>query len=360
MPTWSSAGGATRRRPHAAAVGIAATAVALLAGACGPAGATAEPAATSPAPSPSGEVTPPTTAAPAGTITLYTSVTQDTVDAVLAGFREAVPGVTVEVFRAPTGELAGRIAAELREGGLQADLLWLTDPLSMAEYADQGLLLEWEPSGASGIDAAYRAASSWGTRILNVVIVRGAGVDPGPASWRDLAGAAYRDAVALPDPAFAGSAFGALGYFALEPGYGMDFYRTLEANGATQLKAPDEVTTGVAEGRFRAGMTLDNSVRTAVAKGSPVELVWPADGAVAIHSPIAVVAGSDGPDAARTFVEFVLSEAGQSAIASTGWQPVRPGAGGPAPDGPQVSPDWAVAIERRDDLLAEYRAIFGG
>jgi len=351
--------------------GLRWTAVALVAGlivsAC--AGGAASP---SPVPAASEAATPapPASATPAaldtatpplsGALTLYTSVTQNTVDAIVAGFAEVAPEVGVEVFRAPTGELAARIAAEIREGGLQADVLWLTDPLSMAEYEDLGLLLAWEPAGAASLDPAYRGTSSWGTRLLNVVMVRGADVSPAPAAWKELTDGAYRDAVALPDPAFAGSAFGALGYFALAPGYGLDFYRALEANGATQLRAPDEVTTGVAEGRFAAGMTLDNSVRTAVAKGSPIELVWPTDGAVAIDSPIAVVEQANAQDAAQAFVEHVLSDAGQAAIGSTGWQPVRPGVGGPEPEGPQVTPDWDAAIARRDELLAEYREIFGG
>lgn len=351
--------------------GLRWTAVALVAGlivsACADGAASPSPV---PAASEAATPAPPASATPAaldtatpplsGALTLYTSVTQNTVDAIVAGFAEVAPEVGVEVFRAPTGELAARIAAEIREGGLQADVLWLTDPLSMAEYEDQGLLLAWEPAGAASLDPAYRGTSSWGTRLLNVVMVRGADVSPAPAAWKELTDGAYRDAVALPDPAFAGSAFGALGYFALAPGYGLDFYRALEANGATQLRAPDEVTTGVAEGRFAAGMTLDNSVRTAVAKGSPIELVWPTDGAVAIDSPIAVVEQADAQDAARAFVEHVLSEAGQAAIGSTGWQPVRPGVGGPEPEGPQVTPDWDAAIARRDELLAEYREIFGG
>jgi len=349
---------------RATAVGLVAGLIvsACAGGAASPSPVPAAPEAETPAPPASATPAAAATATPplSGTLTLYTSVTQNTVDAVVAGFAEVAPEVAVEVFRAPTGELAARIAAEIREGGLQADVLWLTDPLSMAEYEDQGLLLAWEPAEAASLDPAYRGTSSWGTRLLNVVMVRGSDVSPAPAAWKDLSDPAYRDAVALPDPAFAGSAFGALGYFALATDYGLDFYRALEANGATQLKAPDEVTTGVAEGRFKAGMTLDNSVRTAVAKGSPIELVWPADGAVAIDSPIAVVEQSDAQDAARAFVEYVLSETGQAAIGSTGWQPVRPGVGGPEPEGLQVTPDWDAAIARRDELLAEYREIFGG
>ena len=52
------------------------------------------------APSPSSEPDP---RSPTGTVRLYTSVTQDTVDAVLAAYAEEAPNVTVEVFRAPTG-----------------------------------------------------------------------------------------------------------------------------------------------------------------------------------------------------------------------------------------------------------------
>jgi iron(III) transport system substrate-binding protein len=341
-------------------------AIALLAWACAAPGSTpSSPPATataagvvSTAPSPS--TASPPTSPPSGTIRVYTSVTQGTVDAVVAGYAAANPGVTVEVFRAPTGELAARIATELRDGRILGDILWLTDPLSIQAYAGQELLRAWEPNEAAGIDGAYRGETYWGTRFLNMVMVRGTDVTPGPSSWSDLSAPAYKDAVAIPDPGFAGSAFGALGYFALSTSAGLDFYTSLKANGTVQVKTPDEVTAGVAEGRFKVGMTLDYSARTAVKKGSPVALVWPTDGAIAMYSPIGVVDATENASAAESFVEFVLSESGQEAIAGTGWQPIRPGAGGPEPEGRQVYPDWTLAFGRQEELLAAYRAIFGG
>ncbi len=248
----------------------------------------------------------------------------------------------------------------MRSGGIKADILWLTDPLSIQAYADQGLLKVWQPAGAADIDAAYRSDTFWGTRFLNMVMVQGATVTPGPVGWHDLTNAAYKDAVGIPDPGFAGSAFGALGYFDQTDGFGTAFYKALKANGATQVKAPDDVTTGVAEGRFKVGMTLDNSARTAIAKGSPIKLVWPSDGAIAMYSPIGVVYTTATAPAAQSFVELVLSDAGQRAIATTGWQPIRAGVGGPSAEGKQVYPDWKAAFGRQKDLLTEYRAIFGG
>jgi iron(III) transport system substrate-binding protein len=353
------------RRRFSRASFLALATVAVLVWACtGSAAAPPSPTPASPPPSlagsPAASPTPTPILEPGGTIRLYTSVTQATVDAVVAGFSAAHPGVTLEVFRAPTGELAARIATELRDGRILGDVLWLTDPLSIQAYASQDLLRTWEPAEAAGIDPAYRGESYWATRFLNMIIVRGSAVTPGPNSWSDLADPAYRDAVAIPDPGFAGSAFGALGYFALSTSAGLHFYASLKANGAVQVRTPDEVTAGVAEGRFKAGMTLDNSARTAVAKGSPVALVWPDDGAIAMYSPIGVVDATTNAPAAESFVEFVLSDPGQVAIADTGWQPIRPSAGGPPAEGPQVYPDWARAFGRQDELLAGYRDIFGG
>lgn len=298
---------------------------------------------------------------PSGTVRLYTSVTQDTVDAVLAAFADAFPAVTVEIFRAPTGELDARIASERRTGTVQADVLWGTDPLSVEAYAADSLFRQWTPDEADAVPAAYRTETFWGTRILNMVIVAGADAAPMPTDWADLADPSFAGSVAIPDPGFAGSAFGALGYFATAPEYGMDYYRALKANGAVQVQAIPEVLTDVAEGAYAAGMTLDKVARDAIDQGSPVRLVWPASGAIAIYSPIAVFADAANPDAAEALANFVLGRAAQAAIAGTGWQPIRDDVVvGPAIDGSQVAPDWATVFQQQEALLEEYRSIFGG
>ena len=208
-----------------------------------------------------------------GTITLYTSVTQDTVDAVLAALAQAYPDLHVNVFRAPTGQLDARIAAEQRSGGVQADVLWATDPLSTEAYSAQGLLAPLAGPGEdlSAVPSQYRTDTFVGTRLLNLVMVSGSDVQPQPVSWHDLTSAAYQDAVALPDPAFAGSAFAALAYFASTPDFGIDFYRQLKANGAVQVQAIGDVITNVANGTQKVGISLDKSVRDEVDKGSPIE-----------------------------------------------------------------------------------------
>ena len=345
------------------AVAVLAT---LLAGcASGPGGGASTPsAAPSAEPTTAGanpsEGAPPASMPPSGTITLYSTVTQATVESIVAAFQAANPGVTVDLFRAPTGEVTARIAAEQRSGGIQADLLWLTDPLSIQQYDADGLLAPFAPADAAALDPADQGPTYWGTRLLSMVMVAGSAVSPQPTDWADLADPAYRGAIAVPDPGFAGSAFGLLGAFAQDPDYGLDFYQRLRDNGVVIVKSPDEVTTGVAEGRFQAGITLDFSARSAVAKGSPVRMIWPASGAVTMYSPIAQLASSDNAAAAQAFIDFVLSVEGQRLIGASGWQPARADVdAGPEPDGAQVRPDWAALFGGQADLLAGYRAIVG-
>jgi iron(III) transport system substrate-binding protein len=294
-----------------------------------------------------------------GTITLYTSATQDTVDAVLAALADVHPGLAVEVFRAPTGELDARIASELRSGGIAADVLWVSDPLSLQRYDEDGLLATLSGAWLDAVPAEYRSDTAVGTRLLNLVIVAGADVDPKPAAWADLADPAYAGAVAIPDPGFAGSGFALLGHVASDPDLGFDWYQKLKDNGAVQVASPADIVTGVAEGRYQAGVSIDKLVRDTAAQGAPIELVWPEPGAIAVYSPAAMLASSDTPALGLAFLEFLVSPEGQRAIASTGWQPVRADVAWDAAAGPVVAPDWTALFGTQEKLLEGYRAIFG-
>ncbi len=114
-------------------------------------------------------------------LTLYTSVTQNTVTAVVNGFAKANPGVKVSVFRATTGQLNARITADQHSGGLRADVIWGTDPLSMESFAQENLFRPWPLPGLAGVPAADKTTYFWGTRELYLVIVARKGLTPDAA-----------------------------------------------------------------------------------------------------------------------------------------------------------------------------------
>jgi len=293
-------------------------------------------------------------------ITLYTCVSDETIQPVISSFESKNAGTEVKLFRAPTGDLNARIAGDVRSGGLQADVVWGCDPLTMQGYVDQDLVGGWIPDGADAIPAQFRTDDYVGVAVLYMVAVYHDGV-PAPSSWADLAGPQY-DSVALPDPAVAASALGALGYFDQAPGYGLDFYSTLAERGAEQVSTPDDVTAGVAQGLYQVGITIANSAYLARDGGSPIEVVWPEPGAVAIYGPIALSQDSADSTLAQDFISYVISEPGQRVVADAGSYPTLPGVEGPEvpADAPVVYPDWPQITADKDALLRDYAQVFGG
>jgi iron(III) transport system substrate-binding protein len=294
-------------------------------------------------------------------ITLYTCASPDVEQAVVSAFVHEHPGKKVNVFRAPTGQLNARVAADARSGGIRADVVWACDPLTMHGYDSQGLLRAWSPPNAADIPSRYRTAHFTGVDLLYMVVVVHRGV-PAPASWADLASPIYRNRVALPSPTFAASALGTLGFLAAAPGYGLPYYQRLRANGAVQVDAPADALTGVERGTYKAVVTLADAAYADKKKGSPIEVVWPKPGAVAIYAPIGITKKAHPSPVAAQFAAFVASRAGQQVVTGKGHYPTLPGLGGPPiPAGsPIVSPDWPSLFGGYKSVLADYSAIFPG
>ncbi len=293
-------------------------------------------------------------------ITVYTCVSDETIQPVISQFESDHPGTTVKLFRAPTGDLNARIAGDKRSGGLKADVVWACDPLTMQGYVDQGLVGGWTPADATAIPDSYRTSDYVGVALLYMLAVYHDGVEP-PTSWADLTKPGYSP-VALPDPNIAASALGALGYFAQDPDLGMGFFTGLEKQGAAQLSTPDDVVAAVAQGTSPAGITIANSAYASKNGGSPIGIVWPEPGAVAIYGPIALAKDSADSSLAKDFISYVVSEPGQQVIGKAGSYPTLPGVSGPEvpADAKIVSPDWATLSAKKDTLLSDYQQIFGG
>ena len=247
----------------------------------------------------------------------------------------------------------------MRAGGLKADVVWTCDPLTMQNLVDSDLVGGWTPE--SDIADDLRTDDYVGVAVLYMLAVTGQGTTP-PEAWSDLTGPAYAGRVAVPDPSFAASALGTLGYFSQDPDYGLDFYSALKENGAVQVSTPDDVTTGVAEGVYAAGITIANSAYAAQEKGSPIEITWPEPGAVAIYGPVALAKGSADSQGSKDLISFVTSAEGQQVVADAGSYPTLAGVEGPTipADAPVVFPDWSSLATEKDRLLNEYRLIFGG
>lgn len=300
-----------------------------------------------------------------GQLTLYTSQPDRDAARTVDGFRKAQPGVQVQIFRSGTTEVMNKLQAEFAAGAPRADVLLIADAVSMERLKadhrlkpEAGLNLSHIPAGAYDKDHTY-----FGSKLITTGIVYNTAASMKPTSWTDLLKPAARGQVVLPSPLYSGAA--AIQMAALEAALGPDYYQKLAANGAVAMKGNGSIITAVASGQAMYGFVVDFMALNAEAKGSPVRFVFPQQGVSAVTEPVAVLAGTSNPAAARAFVAFILSKAGQELAVSQGYLPVRDDVAPPKGFPPLASVhllpiDVAAALAADDANKKAFAKLFGG
>jgi iron(III) transport system substrate-binding protein len=261
------------------------------------------------APGPSGK--------PRGEVWVYTSMYRHVLDALDPVLKEAAPDVTVHWFQAGSEKVAARLEAELASGGTQCDVLVTSDPFLYQRFKKEGRWLRYvSPNGVrtplSLIDPDGHFAS---VRISTMVLVHRAGTEA-PASFAALAEEPLRGDVVVGDPLTSGTAYSWA--VAMDSTLGGDFFTRLRANGVRVGGGTAAVLQKVEGGEARVGVLLLENALSAKAKGSPIEIDWPGDGAVLIPGYEGILGTARNPEGAKAVVDALLSPRGQDVIARLG------------------------------------------
>lgn len=304
-------------------------------------------------------------AAAQGVVTLYTSESLDKVTEMKADFEKRAPGVTLNIYRSGTQVVIGKLQAELRAGGIQADVLWMADIEFFDQLARQNLLQAYTPPEAERVPPKFRYAGGRFHEvrlIFNTIGYNTLRVKERPASWTDLTDPRYRGKVGMASPFYSGAAFSTLGTLVPHAGFGWEFYRRLRDNAAVVEQSNGTVANKLVTGEFWVASVVDFFLRDLRAKGSPVDHVWPREGAILIPTPVGILQGARNVSGAQAFLRYLHSTDGQRLFVQQGYVPVLPGIDGPKglpPERLEILPtDEAYIAAHREELKARYRELF--
>jgi len=303
--------------------------------------------------------------APEGKIALYTSVPQPIADKIQADFSAKFPAIKLVIFRAGTSEVVAKLMTEKTAGSIMADLIWVAEPSTYEDFKDQNLLLKFTPEEARAVPAEMKDDDGYyyAGRLMNMIIGYHTGVSSPPKGWKDLMSPAFKGKVGFPTPLNSGASEAAVR--SLADKYGWKFFEDFKANGGKQVKNNSSARDMVSTGELSVGVLLDYMVRDVKKKGSPVDYIWPEDGAVFIPSPIGVLKDSKNSEAAIAFVNYLLSKEGQQTLVSKGgFYPVRADvkspAGAPDLDTIKILPtNWKSVREKRQETKDKWSELFG-
>ncbi|MBI4997034.1 MAG: ABC transporter substrate-binding protein [Rhodocyclales bacterium] len=254
---------------------------------------------------------------------VYTSMKESMIGELKSAFAKRHPDIELDYQNGGTAKLMARIAAEREAGKVLADVLWTSDVTDFYHLKAQGALLAYTPLEIRSLanpfadyDGSFTAARlatlglAFNTRF----------VKEAPRSWQDAYKATYKGAYGLANPALSGTAY--LGVALLVRTFGWSYFEALHANGAKLGKGSAQLVEDTAAGDLLASLAIDYVVFDKIDKGGTLALVYPAE-LIVIPSPIAILKGGPNNEAAKKYVDFVLSRDGQAIIAGEGMLPVR-------------------------------------
>lgn len=295
-----------------------------------------------------------------GKVTVYMPSPAGLADKLAAAFTEKT-GVEVEQFQGTTGEILARLETE--QANPVADVVILaswSDGLSMKE---DGQIMSYTPANADKANWIDEDSMLFGTSASAVGVIYNTTIySELSADWADLAGADYKDNIAIPDPEKSGACKDFLAGFVTGVDGGQDIMQSWADNGLTvpgaNAAALEAVTTGE-KGILIAG--VDYNAYSSMNKGEPISIYYPATGTVVNPRPAMIMNTAPNVDNAKAFIDFLYSDEAQQMVADAyllpGRSDVQCDNRTNLADIPQLPTEWDAMMDVASDTAAKLNEI---
>lgn len=306
-----------------------------------------------------------------GSLTWYVAQ-QDTATAEKFGraFTATYPGITVEVIRT-TGQVAfQRLMLDIKNHTPHCDVFSATDISHMPILQERHQLTEYTPANSTALRPEFASQSDPGwyyvTNAGRWVLIRNrdkVSADAAPKAWTDLLDPRWKGKLSVAHPAFSGGA--GVWTLAMRKLYGWEFFEKLAKNDPRVGRSTQDTVTLLSGGECQVGPTWAPGAYRDVDKGNPIGITQPRDGVVVMVFPSAIPAGAPHPNAARLFMEWMLSQEYSRTIAGDGSEPLRADVA-PRTDVPPLESQTVIALSAEEirkgvpEVIEQWRDTFGG
>ncbi len=231
-------------------------------------------------------------------IWVYTSIYKEFVTPIQKGFEAKNPGYKVQIFQSGSEKIQAKFEAEIAAQKPQADVLVISDPFYGANLEGRGLL-EAPPR------ANYHS-------LMVMIVNKNVPAAARPQAFSDLTQPQFKNQVQMGSPLESGTVFATVGY--LSEKYGWDFFDRLGKNALAANGGNSVAIQKVESGEKKIGVTLLENALAAIKKGSPIEIIYPTDGAVPVPSVQLILKSTKNKEGAKKFADFLLTKEAQKLL----------------------------------------------
>lgn len=273
------------------------------------------------------------------TLVVYSARNERLNNIVIPGF-EAATGIKVEMITGSSGEVLQRVKSEVETGNVTVDIHWAADETMLSANRDlfevyvstenDAMMPMFQNDGANCFNPAYAEPN---VMIVNTKMLEELGVEVN--GYADLLQPELKGKIISADPANSSSAFQCLIGMLYGMGNGdpmsqeaWDFIDAYLVNLDGKIaSSSSQVFNGVANGEYAVGLSYEDPCVELQAKGEqPVKVVYAVEGTIFPGQSVQIIKGAPHLDAAKKFVDYVLSAESQTAVAAAlNLRPLRAG-----------------------------------
>lgn len=277
-----------------------------------------------------------------GSVVIYANTEHAAVEPILADFQAAFPKIRADYIEIKAADLYSRVSSEAAADALKADVVWSSAMDLQFQMIEDGIAAQYAspekaniPAWASYDDRIYGVTFEPVVMVYNSKIVDPATMPDthaGLAEWLTANRETMKGKVATYDPERSG-----LGFFAVsqDAKHGEALWPLVTAFGAVDAKFYTSTGTmleKISAGEHAIGYNIIGPYAYLRAERDPnVKVVVPKDYTTVLSRLALVTEQAEHPNAARVFLDYLLSERGQTVIGNAAHLfAIRPDVTGPA------------------------------
>jgi iron(III) transport system substrate-binding protein len=246
-----------------------------------------------------------------GKLVYYTANFAEVEQEVIKAFNKRFPEIRVEMVRAPGGQLITRVKTEAAAGKLSADIVDHSDRALMLELVD--MFQDYAPpNGKDYLPESMISPKLWprATLVWSIAYNSALTKTP-PKTWMDLTKPEYGNKQIGEVFAASGGTTWTRIMFERQV-LGEDYWKQQAATNPTLYPSGAPMSDALVRGEIVMGPLLYNAVFPKKRDGAPIEILFAPEGAPVNPYASGVPKIAAHPNAAKLFLNWCLSEEGQT------------------------------------------------
>lgn len=301
-----------------------------------------------------------------GKVVLYTTIDLDEIAEYRAAFNKRYPEIKVEAFEASGYKVFEKLMTEIDADRVAGDVFAVADVVPLMILKEKGELLKYESPELKAFPDRLKDPGHWvGIMTYYMIMmnntkkVKG---DNAVTSYKDILNPEWKGKFAISDMRTSTSGYAWL--YAVRSVMGKEFVEGMGKQNMLLVRGHSGIRKKIMSGeKWIAPEVRESDVWKAKKKKAPIAGVWPKEGVPSIVYGTGIIKRAPHPNAAKVFLNWVLSKEGQTIAANlrgSGRTDIKPPKGKERPDNFKIiDVDYKKQQDEHDSVVKEWAKAFG-